>query len=25
VNAKELLLAKINAGPELAGTYIYLL
>jgi hypothetical protein len=24
-NAKELLLAKINAGPELAGTYIYLL
>lgn len=24
-NAKELLLAKINAGPELAGTYIYML
>jgi hypothetical protein len=25
VNAKELLLSKINAGKELAGTYIHLL
>lgn len=24
-NAKELILAKINAGPELAGTYIYMI
>lgn len=24
-NAKELILAKINAGPELAGTYVYMI
>lgn len=24
-NAKELILAKINAGPELAGTYVYMM
>lgn len=24
-NAKELILSKINAGPDLAGVYVYLL
>ena len=25
MNAKELILSKINAGPDLAGVYVYLL